>query len=204
MNEEELNTNETIPQMVEDVRNGKMSRRHMIATLTALGLSSAGIGAIAAVASRALAAKPAAQHKPQQHTTQQGVTHPIQQHDQHLAYQTQGNIPALQQDYAADAMVEDSMYAEPFVGHAAIMGRKGVGMSAIPDLRIQLTNRILQGDQLTVEWVASGTHSGDFPSLPATGRAFSIPGVTVVVRREGKIVRESLYYDMGEVQRQLM
>ncbi len=40
-------------------------------------------------------------------------------------------------------------------------------------------------------------------SLTATGRAFSIPGVTVVVRRNGKIVRESLYYNMAEVQRQL-
>ena len=56
---------------------------------------------------------------------------------------------------------------------------------------------------LTVEWVASGTHVHDYPGLPATGRAFSIPGVTVVVRRDGKIVRESLYYDMAEVHRQL-
>ena len=54
-----------------------------------------------------------------------------------------------------------------------------------------------------VEWVASGTHAHDYPGLAATGRAFSIPGVTVVVRRDGKIVRESLYYDMAEVQRQL-
>jgi len=35
------------------------------------------------------------------------------------------------------------------------------------------------------------------------GRAFSIPGVTVVVRQNGKIIRESLYYDMEEVRRQL-
>ena len=44
---------------------------------------------------------------------------------------------------------------------------------------------------------------GDYPGLVASGRSFSIPGVTVVVRQNGKIVRESLYYDMNEVQRQL-
>jgi steroid delta-isomerase-like uncharacterized protein len=54
-----------------------------------------------------------------------------------------------------------------------------------------------------VEWIATGTHKVDYPGLPATGRKFSIPGVTVVVRRNGKIVRESLYYNMAEVQRQL-
>jgi len=56
---------------------------------------------------------------------------------------------------------------------------------------------------LTVEWVAGGTHTSDYPGLPATGRSFSIHGVTVAVRQNGKIVRESLYYDMAEVARQL-
>jgi steroid delta-isomerase-like uncharacterized protein len=73
----------------------------------------------------------------------------------------------------------------------------------MPNVKINVTNRVVHGDQLSVEWVATGTHTSDYPGLPATGRSFAIPGVTVVVRRHGKIVRESLYYDMLEVQRQL-
>ena len=95
------------------------------------------------------------------------------------------------------------MHAHAFVGREAIMARKNAGFTSMPDLKIAVTNRVVHGDQLTVEWVASGTHTRDYPGLPATGRAFSIPGVTVVVRRDGKIVRESLYYDMAEVQGQL-
>ena len=95
------------------------------------------------------------------------------------------------------------MFAAPFVGRAAIMARKSAGFAAMPDMQIKVTNRVVHGDQLTVEWLATGTHSDDYPGLPATGRSFSIPGVTVVVRRDGKIMRESLYYDMAEVQRQL-
>ena len=76
-------------------------------------------------------------------------------------------------------------------------------MAAIPGLKINVTNRIVHGNQLTVEWVASGTHSGDYPGVVATGRSSSIPEVTVVVRQNGKNIRESLYYDMHEVQRQL-
>ncbi|HXZ05103.1 MAG TPA: ester cyclase [Ktedonobacteraceae bacterium] len=194
MQEEEY----TIPAMVDEVRAGKMQRRQFMRQLTLMGISTAGVGAIvAAVVSRPFAATPVPQgnlHDASDH---------IQRHDEHLAHQSQGNIDQLHNDYAEDAVVEDSMYPHPFIGRAAIISRKSAGMAAIPGLKINVTNRIIQGNQLTVEWIASGTHSGDYPGLVASGRSFSIPGVTVVVRQNGKIVRESLYYDMNEVQRQL-
>ncbi len=188
----------TIPEMVDEVRTGKMQRRQFIKRLTLMGVSAAGVGAIvAAAASRQFATKPVPQGD-----LQDAVDH-LQRHDEHLANQSQGNLDQLHNDYAEHAIVEDSMYPHPFVGRAAIMARKGAGMAAIPGLKISVTNRVVHGNQLTVEWVASGTHTGDYPGLHATGRTFSIPGVTVVVRQNGKIVRESLYYDMEEVQRQL-
>ncbi len=188
----------TIPEMVDNVRAGTMQRRHFIKQLTLMGLSAAGVGAIvAAAASRQFASTPVPQGN-----VQEGVDH-LQLHDEHLANQSQGKLEHLQHDYAEHAVVEDSMYPHPFVGRAAILARKSVGMTAIPGLKITVTNRVAQGNQLTVEWIASGTHTGDYPGLAAPGRAFSIPGVTVVVRQNGKIIRESLYYDMEEVRRQL-
>jgi steroid delta-isomerase-like uncharacterized protein len=188
----------TIPEMVDDVRTGKMDRRTMMKTLAIMGISAAGAGAIAAVAARQLTAS-FTQHM---NGDSDGQDH-LQQHDQHLLHQSTGNVQQLQHDYHEDAIVEDSMHPHPIVGRAAIIARKNTGFTAMPDLQIKVTNRIVRGDQLTVEWMASGTHSRDYPGLPATGRAFAIPGVTVVVRRDGKIVRESLYYDMAEVHHQL-
>jgi len=66
-----------------------------------------------------------------------------------------------------------------------------------------VTNRVVHGNQVTAEWVAEGVHTGDLPGLPASGLSFSIRGVTVVIRHNGKIVRESLYYDVNELHRQL-
>lgn len=193
----ENETISTIPEMVDDVRAGKMDRRALIKRLTIMGISAAGAGAIAAVAARQVAARMA----PVQGDNN-AVQH-MQQHDDHLSNQATGNIQQLHNDYHEEAIVEDSMHATPFVGRQAILARKRAGFTAMPNLKITVTNRVVHGDQLTVEWVASGTHTSDYPGLPASGRAFSIPGVTVVVRREGKIVRESLYYDMAEVHRQL-
>jgi steroid delta-isomerase-like uncharacterized protein len=194
MREEEY----AIPEMVDDVRAGKMQRRQFIRRLALMGISAAGVGAIvAAAASRQFASMPVPQAN-----LQDAVDH-LQRHDEHIANQSQGNVEQLQNDYAEHAVVEDSMYPHPFVGRAAIMARKSAGMAAIPGVKINVTNRVVHDNQLTVEWVASGTHTGNYPGLPATGRAFSIPGVTVVMRQNDKIVRESLYYDMEEVRRQL-
>jgi len=194
MQEEEY----TIPEMVDEVRAGKMQRRQFMKRLTLMGISAAGVGAIAAAA----ASSQFATKSVPQGNLQDAVDH-LQRHDEHLANQSQGNVDQLYNDYAEHAVVEDSMYPHPFVGRSAIMSRKSAGIAAIPRLKINVTNRIVHGNQLTVEWVASGTHSGDYPGIAATGRSFSIPGVTVVVRQNSKIVRESLYYDMQEVRRQL-
>ncbi len=185
-----------VPQMVDKVRAGKMERRAFMKKLTTMGISTAGIGAIVASISSsstsestALADNHASQH--------------IQHHDNHLRHQAHGNLHALQHDYAENAIVEDSMYEKPLIGRAAIMERKNVITSAASDAKITVTNRIVTGNQVTAEWVATGMHTGDLPGLPASDRPFSIHGVTVVVRHEGKIVREALYYDVKQLYRQL-
>ncbi len=188
----------TIPQMVEDVRVGRMSRRRLITALTALGISTVGVGAIVAAAAQHQSSK-AIPHVHQNDNAQQH----IQLHQQHIAHQSQGDTGALLNDYAEHAVVEDSMYSESLVGRRAIMERKGMGMAAIPDLQITITNRVAHGNQVSAEWVATGTHSGDLPGMPATGRPFTLRGVTVTIRQQGKIVRESLYYDLNDLKSQI-
>ncbi len=188
----------TIPQMVDDVRAGKMPRRKFIKALTAMGISTAGVGAIAAAA--ASPSISASFHHVHAH---ENAARHIQLHKQHISSQASNDAGALNNDYAEGAVVEDSMHREPFVGRNAIMARKNIVFASASDANITVTNRIVQGNQVTAEWVATGRHTGDLPGLPASGRSFSLRGVTVVVRHEGKIVRESLYYDVAELHHQL-
>ncbi|HEY6540614.1 MAG TPA: hypothetical protein VIZ18_06740, partial [Ktedonobacteraceae bacterium] len=120
--------NSTIPELVDEVRAGKMSRRQLMKTLTIMGVSAAGAGAIAAVAARQIASNISAPHVNGDNNAQQH----IQQHQQHIANQSTGNVQQLHNDYHEDAIVEDSMYAAPFVGRMAIMARKKAGLAAIP------------------------------------------------------------------------
>ena len=185
-----------IPQMVDDVREGKLPRRRFILALAALGISAAGISAIVAAASHPMTPKPSVAPNPQEQQH-------LQQHDNHISKQSRGDLNELQHDYAEHAIVEDSLHDQPFVGRAAIMARKSMGFAAVTNAQITVTNRVVQGNQVTVEWVATGTHTGDLPGLPASNQPYVLPGVTVVVREAGKIVREALYYDVADFRRQL-
>jgi steroid delta-isomerase-like uncharacterized protein len=183
----------TIPQLIDNVRTGKMSDSQLVQTLTAMGISASG-ARIIADASQTTPVTPIPRLDVQEDEALQ-----LQLHNRHLEVRNAHDVSALQNDYAEDAVVEGTMFREPFVGRAAIAARIEAERVAFPDLRVQMTNRVVHGNQVTVEWVATGTHTGDFPGFPASGRSFSIPGVTVVIRERGKIVRESLYYDMEVV-----
>ncbi len=196
--QEEQQTDITIPQMVEDVRSGKMPRRRLIAVLGALGISTVGVGAVVAATQHQQSPKtvPSVQQN-------ENTQHHIQLHDQHIAHQTRGNTGALQNDYSENAVVEDALFGGTVIGREAIIQRKSTGMAAIPDIKIAITNRVAHGNQVSAEWVATGTHNGDLPEMPATGRPFTLRGVTVTIREHGKIVREFIYYDLHDLKRQI-
>jgi steroid delta-isomerase-like uncharacterized protein len=196
---QETQADVTIPQMVEDVREGKMPRRRLIKALGALGISAVGVGAVVAASEQHARSAKTVPHL-QQNASEQ---HHIQLHDRHISHQSQGNTGALHHDYAEHAVVEDSMFPGALVGREAIMERKGMGMAAIPDINIAITNRLAHGNQISAEWVATGTHNGDLPGMPATGRPFTLRGVTVTIREHGKIVREAIYYDLNDLKRQI-
>ena len=53
------------------------------------------------------------------------------------------------------------------------------------------------------EWTLSGTQRGDMPGIPATGKQFSVRGVSILELEDGKIRRCSDYWDMAEFLKQL-
>ena len=188
----------TIPTMVDAVRDGKMQRRTLVKILAGMGVSTAGIGAIVATATHTSTTQPAPIVNPKANSDTS-----LALHSQHIANQGQANTDALYNDYAEHAVVEDSMYASPIMGREAIIARKTLGFFATTDVQITVLNRIAIGNQVTVEWVATGVHTGDLPGLPASNLPFTLRGVTVAIRENGKIVRESLYYDVEDFRRQL-
>jgi len=60
-----------------------------------------------------------------------------------------------------------------------------------------------QGDKLVKHWNFSGTHTGVFFGIPATGKTVSIDGVTLVRMSNGKIAEERDFFDNLDFMTQL-
>jgi steroid delta-isomerase-like uncharacterized protein len=112
-------------------------------------------------------------------------------------------VAKIMLDYCDDAVVNDPLFGKPLVGKAAIAVHKTAEMIALSDVTLNVTDRWTQGSDLVAIWEVTGTHSGPYYNLPATGRRISINGATIVTRRDGKIVQETLYYDADDMRRQL-
>jgi steroid delta-isomerase-like uncharacterized protein len=110
---------------------------------------------------------------------------------------------AILDDYADEAIVDDPLFERPIAGKRAIGERKWAEMTSMSGVTIDVVHRFAHGKQVVAEWVVRGTHAGPFMGYAPTGRRIEIRGMTVVTRENGKITRESLFYDVAELHRQL-
>ena len=76
---------------------------------------------------------------------------------------------------------------------------------ACPDVRLELKSAFGTPVKIAQEWVMTGTQTGAFEDLgiPATGKTFSIRGVSVSSFLEGKIVSATDYWNMTSMLQQL-
>ncbi len=72
-----------------------------------------------------------------------------------------------------------------------------------PDVKFETKGVFFSNNRICWEWVMTGTHLGDLPSLPATRRTISVRGVSVEEIRGDKKSRVSDYYDGATFMRQL-
>lgn len=102
--------------------------------------------------------------------------------------------------YADDAVYEDvpsvtNGWAAPWRGHGMIREALVDGYEAMPDMGFETVSASGAGDRMVVEWVMTGTQTGDYPGLPATGRSISIRGLSLLELEGGKITSQRDYYD---------
>ena len=61
--------------------------------------------------------------------------------------------------------------------------------SAFPDFEMEIVDLIAEGDRVVAHFKCSGTHRGEWLSVPATGRRFEqVNEIYIFVVRDGKLV----------------
>ena len=102
-------------------------------------------------------------------------------------------------DFVADAYTIEEDRGDPWEGQtldqATFTQRVRYSRDAFPDLRFDIQEMVAEADNVVAKWFMSGTHLGDLPQLPATGRSFKIAGMTIYRINEGKVCGHVQVFD---------
>ncbi|HEX3470076.1 MAG TPA: ester cyclase [Silvibacterium sp.] len=92
-------------------------------------------------------------------------------------------------------------YFDLYSEHIELHGYAGVGpglanvkayyeafWSAFPDANVKVEDLLEEGNKISLRFLLTGTHRGQFLNLPPTGRSISVPGMTIVQFQNGKCV----------------
>jgi steroid delta-isomerase-like uncharacterized protein len=99
-----------------------------------------------------------------------------------------------------DAFTPDGFYQDVpsdshYKGSAELRELHKFFHDAVGGLYVKLVAAHVSGGHGTIEWIFGGTDVGLFK----TGKPFSIPGVSVIEVRNGRISRNLDYYDMASI-----
>ncbi len=105
--------------------------------------------------------------------------------------------------YAADGVLK-------IPGMPDVKGRESIGteaqqnFNAWPDFKVGFSRVWQKGNVQVIEWVVTGTNTGEFMGKKATGRPTGVAGVSVVTLNEDGLIKEDRrYFDMMTTNSQL-
>lgn len=126
--------------------------------------------------------------------------------EEHIRAENEHDVEAIMKTFAPGGVLVFN--GRPLDDHAVIrtlheqLGFGGNG--GFSDLRIDVKNRYVSEEAITLEQVVTGTHTGEWQRVPPTGRKIAVAVCTVYkFDHEGKLVSENVYIDTGSMLKQL-
>ena len=138
---------------------------------------------------------PAAAQKPSEQETNKAVARSFfeQVLDQgHLEKYAESHAP----NFVAHGRTKDGTLEEDMA--AAREERK-----AAPDMHFKINEMIAERDLVLVYWTASGTNTHEGMGFPATGKSFTVPGMTLFRFKADKMIEEWGVWCILDVMQQL-
>jgi len=120
-----------------------------------------------------------------------------------LAAWSAHDIDRLLRLFAADFVYEDVTMGAVNRTTAELRAFGEGFLSGFPDVTFEVRSSFANGANGGAEWVMRGTHAGDLPGMPATGKRVDVRGASVFEFAGDKIRRVSDYWDMATFLKQL-
>src|SRR5262249_34985880 len=124
--------------------------------------------------------------------------------EEHLRCENAHDLAGIMATFGHDAEYEDTPWGEHHLGRDAVEQYYRDILTALPDLRIDVQDRIVTDDAVVLEVSISGTQTGTWRGLPATGRPGRFPLCGIYrFTADGMLASERIYYDRAGVLRQV-
>jgi steroid delta-isomerase-like uncharacterized protein len=112
-----------------------------------------------------------------------------------------GNFQVANQIVAADYVDHDATTSK--TGPEGVREEVSFFRNAFPDLLFAIEDVIAEDDRVVTRITASGTHKGDLPGIPATGKRGVITGIVITRYARGKAAEAWVQFDFLGLYRQL-
>jgi steroid delta-isomerase-like uncharacterized protein len=123
--------------------------------------------------------------------------------EDYLAAWNSHDVEKIASFFTDDGVHEDVAIGEVNRGKEQLKAFASYTFTAFPDFKLERTSSFVAGDWRGSEWIMSGTHTGDIPGIPTTGKSFSIRGASISELQEGKIRRNSDYWNLASFLQQV-
>ncbi|MEM9925811.1 MAG: ester cyclase [Cyanobacteria bacterium P01_D01_bin.50] len=106
-----------------------------------------------------------------------------------------GNPENIVRYFKETSIFEDLAFQVKFEGIDGVRKFAKFTYNGVPDFKVEPTRIVVQGSSAAAAWLMSGTHSGDFPNLPATGNRFEVRASSIIRVEEEKILEMVDYWN---------
>lgn len=113
-----------------------------------------------------------------------------------------GKVESLK-ELLAENYVHHAPEGEVSHGHEGLIQFLGELKKGFPDLKVEPQTLIGEGDMTSVRYIMTGTHTGEFSGIPATGNEVKFSGMVLSRFANGKIAEEWELYDAALFMKQL-
>lgn len=101
----------------------------------------------------------------------------------------------------------EQLVADDYVRHSKsgeesltdVLTSIGEQHAAFSDFSVRVLQAIEDDNLVAIHWESTGTHSGEFMGVPATGRTVTVTGASFVRHHDGRITDEAVVWDPREM-----
>ena len=114
-----------------------------------------------------------------------------------------GDISVADTVFATDCVIHINGSPQRNLSIAGFKQMMSGLLAAFPDLHVTVEDQIAAGDKVTTRWVAVGTNTAAFGSVPATGRQVRVDGLILDRVADGRVVERWEQWDQMGMMQQL-